>query len=227
MKRFFLGVIVAIFLCIFITGCSDTPKEIKEYEEWYEALQINEHKGFKYLGSSHKDNRVSISIECDEEYLSEFCDVIKRHNEFVQQNPYYFPEDTLISILSSEGGSNPAAFLDCYNKPGEYFGEMSGPGIEENLEVKYMSVDVFDLKTAYDKHQNELSIPVLILNTSYMGTIAHDDFEFLKQFTNVEQVIIHFSELDYNMEEVASAVHEYCPGADVYEVIPGSELVKW
>lgn len=29
------------------------------------------------------------------------------------------------------------------------------------------------------------------------------------------------------MEEVTKAVQEYCPGADVYEVIKGGELKKW
>lgn len=227
MKKSLLYAITTILLCMFIVGCSNTPKEVKEYKEWYEALQIEDRKGFKYLGSSHKDNRYSITIECDEENLGAFNDVIKRHNQFVKSNPDYFSEDAQIYILSSDGGPSPAACFDCYNRPGDYFGEISGQGIEENLEVKYMSVDVYDLVTAYGKCQNKFSIPVLILTTHYTGTISYEDFEFLKQFSDVEQIIISFSELDYDMEEVAKAIHEYCPGAELYETVYGPEYIKW
>ena len=227
MKRITIIAIVTVILCTFITGCSNTPKEVKEYKEWYEALQIENREGFKYLGSSHEDNRYSITIECDEENLGAFNDVIKRHNQFVKSNPDYFSEDAQIYILSSDGDPSPAVGFDCYNRPGDYFGEISGQGIEENLEVQYMSVEVFDLITAYKKCQNSFSIPVLILTAHDPGHIFYEDFEFLKQFSDVEQIIIYFSELDYDMEEVAKAVHEYCPGAELYETVYGPEYIKW
>ena len=227
MKRITIIAIVTVILCTFITGCSNTPKEVKEYKEWYEALQIENREGFKYLGSSHEDNRYSITIECDEENLGAFNDVIKRHNQFVKSNPDYFSEDAQIYILSSDGGPSPAACFDCYNRPGDYFGEISGQGIEENLEVQYMSVEVFDLITAYEKCQNSFSIPVLILTAHDPGHIFYEDFEFLKQFSDVEQIIIYFSELDYDMEEVAKAVHEYCPDAELYQTVYGPEYIKW
>ncbi len=225
MKRITIIAIVTVILCTFITGCSHTPEAVKEYEEWYEALQINEHKEIEYMGFSHNDNTLSLSIDCNYENLSLFNDVIKRHNEFVKKNPDYFPENSKINILSGYG--TPQVFIDCYNKPGDYFGEISGEGIEEDNEIKYMSGDVMEFKYAYDQCKNEFSIPVLILSAHYTGTINHDDFRFLEQFKNVEQVIIYFSELDYNMEVVTGAVYDYCPDAEVYELVKGRKLKKW
>ncbi len=225
MKKIFSSVALVVLIGLLTTGCSHTPKSVREYKEWYEALQIEEHKGFEFYSFSDKDDVVSLAIECSEENLGAFNEVLKHHNEFVRSNPEYFSEDTRINILSSQG--TPFPLLDCYNTPGDYFGEISGEGIEENNEIKYMSADVFEVKAAYEQYQNELSIPVLILTTHYTGNIAYEDFEFLEQFSDVEQVIVSFSELDYDMEEVVRAVHDFCPGADVYEEITGPELKKW
>jgi hypothetical protein len=227
MKRIFRAISIALLTCVLISGCGRIPKEVAEYKEWYEALQIENRDGFKYLGSSHTNNRYSISIECDEENLGAFNDVIKRHNEFVKKNADYFPEDAQIYILSSYGGPNPAAVFDCYNRPGDYFGEISGQGIEENLEVKYMSVNVFDLKIAYDKHQNEFSIPVLVLTVENPESVNSDDLEFLKGFTNLRQIIIYYNALGYDMAPTLEGINKYAPGVEVYQVVDGGELQKW
>lgn len=50
-------------------------------------------------------------MNCDYENLSEFNDLLKRHNEFVRNHPDYFPSEVMISISSGDDNS-PIAFED-------------------------------------------------------------------------------------------------------------------
>ena len=166
-----------------------------------------------------------MGIDCDDENLSEFNDVLMRHNRFVQLNPSYFSEDTKITIMAVKG--TPLAFLDCYNKPGEYFGEISGIGIDENSEIKYLSANLFQLKAAYEKCSNEFSVSVLVLKTDDPESVHAEDLEFIKQFKDLKQVIIYYNALGYDMGPTLEGINEYLPGTEIYQVIDGGELKQW
>ena len=59
MKKSLLYAITTMLLCMFIVGCSNTPKEVKEYKEWYEALQISDHEELKYNVCHYYFNRTT------------------------------------------------------------------------------------------------------------------------------------------------------------------------
>lgn len=225
MKRLFLSIAVVILFCLTVAGCSHIPKETREYKEWYEALQIEDRQGFKYGGFSSDDNHIHLSIECNYNNLGDFAKVVSRHNEFVRQNPDYFPKDTAICFISYY--ESPMPFLDCYNKPGDYFGEAGGIGIEENSEIKYISANLFQLEYAYKKYKNEFSIPVLVLTTDTPENVHAQNLEFLEQFKDLDQIIVNYNALGYDMTPTLEGINKYAPGVEVYQVVDGGELQKW
>ena len=218
------AVLVALF-AIFITGCSHTPEAVKEYEEWYEALQISEHEELQYDGFGVDENRLSLGIICAPENIGELSDIVNKHNEFVEANPEYFGDDIEIHILSSQG--SPVSSLNFYNKAGEYYGEKSGEGIPEGKDIKYLSANLFDLKESFEKGTYEFSIPVLVLTAENLEAVSADDLEFLKQFTNLRQIIVYYNALGYDMTPTLEGINKYAPGVEVYQVIEGGELQKW
>ena len=225
MKRITRIAIVTIILCTFITGCSHTPKAVKEYEEWYEALQISDHEELKYNDFGFNENRLSLGIICAPENIGSLNDIVNKHNEFIESNPDYFGDDIEIHILSSQG--SPVSSLNFYNKAGEYYGEKSGEGIPEGKDIKYLSANLFDLKESFEKGTYEFSIPVLVLTAENPEAVSADDLEFLKQFTNLRQIIVYYNALGYDMTPTLEGINKYAPGVEVYQVVDGGELQKW
>ena len=224
MKRHLFSIVLVLLICVSVTGCSHIPKEVRDYTEWYEALQIENHKGFEYSGFSAGEDIVHLSIECSNENLTEFAKVISRHNEFVRQNPDYFPKDTTIYFISYYG--SPRVIFDCYNKPGEYFGEVGGT-IEENTEVKYLSANLFELEYIYKQCKNEFSIPVLVMTAEGVENVHPDTLAFLEQFKDLEQIIVYYNAHDYDMTPTLEGINKYAPGVEVYQVVSGKKLQKW
>ena len=224
MKRHYFSIILALLICLSVTGCSHIPKEVRDYSEWYEALQIENKEGFKYSGFSAGDDFIHLTIETSYDNLTDFSNVISRHNEFVRQNPDYFPKDTTIYFISYY--DIHFVFLDCYNKPGEYFGEAGGT-IEENSEIKYISANIFDLRDAYNEYKNEISIPVLVLTTEHPENVKPDTLAFLEQFKDLEQIIVKYNARDYDMTSTLEGINKYAPGVEVYQAVSGGVLQKW
>ena len=225
MRKIISYAVLVVLFAIFITGCSHTPKAVKEYEEWYEALQISEHKELQYDGFGVNENRLSLGIICAPENIGELSDIVNKHNEFVEANPEYFGDDIEIHILSSQG--SPVSSLNFYNKAGEYYGEKSGEGIAEGKDIKYLSANLFDLKESFEKGTYEFSIPVLVLTVENPESVNSDDLEFLKGFTNLRQIIIYYNALGYDMTPTLEGINKYAPGVEVYQVVEGGELQKW
>ena len=225
MKRIFRAISIALLTCVLISGCGRIPKEVAEYKEWYEALQISEHKELKYDGFGVDENRLSLGIICAAENIGELSDIVNKHNEFVEANPEYFGDDIEIHILSSQG--SPVYSLNFYNKAGEYYGEKSGEGIAEGKDIKYLSANLFDLKESFEKGTYEFSIPVLVLTVENPESVNSDDLEFLKGFTNLRQIIIYYNALGYDMTPTLEGINKYAPGVEVYQVVDGGELQKW
>ncbi len=61
---------------------------------------------------------------------------------------------------------------------------------------------------------------------AYQFTPDSSYLEFLKNYDNLEQVVIDFYNVDYDKDVICKNIHENVPGVDVYEVVRDAEGIE-
>ena len=156
---------------------------------------------------------------------TEMNNVINAHNHFVSENPDYFPEDIKIRIIDGYPDGRPwdACFFNNINlcSFGDYLLPLARPATSK---IQFVCLDL--RRSDFTDYGKELDIPVVILQNmnysfkdAYRFTPDSSYLEFLKDFDNLEQVVIDFYNVDYDIDDICEKIHENVPGVEIYEVV--------
>ena len=193
-----------IFLVLGISGCGSNQK-FAEYREWYKTLHIGWHRGIHVHSLAEKEDYLQVGIKCDPEHLDSLNKVIQTHNEFALTHPGYFGD---IVVEFDAVYSSGAGYFRYLNKPHENFSGSNADWMQCDGTIMYLEGNLYDFTSAYAEHRTEFPEPVLILETEDPGFFSEEDYEFLNQFTNLEQVIVKYSG-EYNMDDVVQRINKY------------------
>ena len=221
-KSQILTVVSLIILCLGIIGCGRN-QEFAEYKEWYNTLHINRHKGISVHALSEDEGHFQISVKCNPEHLDSFNEVIQAHNDFASAHPGYFDN---VSVEYDTVYSSGAGYFRFFNKPHEDFSGLNADWMQCDGAIMYLQGNIQDFTIAYNEHQTEFSESVLILESEDPGYYSEVDYEFLKQFANLERIIIKYSG-EYDMDDVVQIINKYTSEVSVYEVLEDYELKQW
>ena len=219
-----------IFICIFsamiFTACSRLipfPKHNihTSYKEWAEQIGLYSTKNVK-VSCYEGENEIAVGLEYENDDIGykELCDVINKHNKFVDDNPDYFPNGLKISFDNSLGDNQPTKSVffneECLtNAISDYLGDLKRP---YTAKIQYMYVDMFFADEELKEKNIEIDVPVIILLSTNSQEPNGRAFGFLKEFKKAEQVIMDFRGIDYNKDEICADIREYLPNVEIYAV---------
>ncbi len=226
-KTFLLTVLAAVFIMVIATGCGN-DKHFAEYREWYKALKVESTKGITLLGIIEEDDCLGITVKCADADMDAYNGLIQRHNEFVNEHPGYFGDDISVYIILGQGSKKQFNYqLYSYNKPREGISGVSAEGIHNGENINYIQGDLYDFARISKACNTEYPEQVLVLETQDPGFYSLEDYKFLEQFSDLEQIILKYNAPDYDMTSVFEAINIYSPGVEIYQVVEDGELKKW
>ena len=202
---------------------------VADNREWVDAIGLFDHFDTTPfgVGEGYDNGILRIYINCDNgvDSYETMAGIINAHNSFVDGYSDYFSGGKQIVFVCSHSSQ----YNSCY-----VFNEETGPGRFQEYEdllgqattakFQYMTVELCDLG-GYDKSllemKTKLDIPVLILHERQIkeySQVAESNYEILNQFSGLEQVVIDFGGMDYNIDDVYSTIQKYAPGVKVFDV---------
>ena len=217
-----------IVMMVALTACGNRHYEhsftIKtSYREWVKEIGLFSHENIKIQRYREEDNSVTVVIEYTNDLsgYKELCEIVNAHNEFVDKNPDYFPEDISISFVNRYASEYTASFF--YNNSSincgtdSYEGEL---GREHTAKMQFMNIEMDPGNTEIEySDEVEINVPVVILRNFYINLPSESDYTFLKECKNAEQIIIDFQNVEYDANEVSKSIKKYLPDVEVYDVV--------
>lgn len=223
--------IASIFLglLILLTACGPQPYvnrfNIKtSYKEWVKEIGLFSHENIRVLRYNEDKDKGSIELEIiyDNDLVGyeELCDIINKHNKFVDENPDYFPENIRLNILNTAVSQQTVSYFSNFTSEDYLEVELKK---ECNAKIQWMQIDLNAATSEIEKNDNiHLDIPVITLR--FKGADAPDGkiYEFLSEFKKVDQIILDYSNRDgklTNFDENATAdnIIEYLPNVEIYK----------
>ena len=217
-----------IAMMVALTACGNTHYECSftiktSYREWIKEIGFFSHEHIKIQSYEEENNSVTVVIEYSDGLsgYKEMCEIVNAHNEFVDKNPDYFPEDISISFVNRDASEYTASFF--YNNSSincgtdSYEGEL---GREHTAKMQFMNIEMNPGNTEIEySDEVEINVPVVILRNFYINLPSESDYTFLKECKNAEQIIIDFQNVEYDANEVSKSIKKYLPNVEVYDVV--------
>ncbi len=239
MKKQFLVIVSSILLMLLVVGCGrergasrkdiESMPLVTDNREWVDAIGLFDNFDTTPfgVGEGYDNGILRVYINCDKgvESYETMAGIINAHNSFVDSNPGYFSEGKQIVFVCSHSSQYNSFYV---------FNEENGParfqeyedmlGQSATAKFQYMNVELCDLGS-YDKSllemKTKIDVPVLILHERQIkeySQVAESNYEILNQFSGLEQVVIDFGGMDYNIDDVYSTIQKYAPGVKVFDV---------
>ena len=238
MKKYASILAVVLLLIMIISGCgvgnNASKRELmnspiaKNNKEWVESIGL-----FDFLkvapvafGEGYEDGIIRIFVYCDNgvESYETFCKIINDHNTFVANNPSYFSDGTRIEFCCAHESQYVSlrAFSesDSSSTIHEYEEMLNA---DESARIHYVSLDLSDLGSWDDylfKTDITFNVPILVLSewdVKDHSMIDEGTYEILDHFANLEQVVIDYHNMEYDVNEVYNVVQKYTPGVRVFD----------
>ena len=210
MKKKILLLLFLSAICLIMMACSSKSNTFPEYSEWYDALNIGTTKGISVLSTENKTYSLTIYLDIDSRYFDSYNEIIRRHNEFVEEHPSYFSSDMSVYFMYCEG--NHKAFnvlMECYN------GKDIADGVSVGPKIRCIRGDIYHFKNRYELGKTVFPESILVLQSKDPGFYTDEDYGFLEQFPNLEQIILEYSG-EYDRYAVVSAIEQYTSGVEVH-----------
>ena len=192
------------------------------YKEWAEQIGLYSTKNVK-VNCYDGDNSISVGLEYENGITGykELCDIINKHNCFVEKNPDYFTAGFKITFENSYGENHPIKSVffnsECNGYAiSDYIGGLDR-AYTAKIQYMYINIPSADTELVNDS-VIEIDIPVIILLSNNSPAPSGDSLEFLKEYKNAEQVIMDFRSIDYNKDEISEYIKKYQPNVEVYSV---------
>jgi hypothetical protein len=221
-------IFILVVFVITLTACG--PVSYKHsytirtsYREWVKQIGLFSHEHIKIQSYEEENNSVTVFIEYSDGLsgYKEMCEIVNAHNEFVDKNPDYFPENISISFVNRYASEYTASFF--YNNSSincgtdSYEGEL---GREHTAKMQFMNIEMDPGNTEIEySDEVEINVPVVILRNFYINLPSESDYAFLKECKNAEQIIIDFQNVEYDANEVSKSIKKYLPDVEVYDVV--------
>lgn len=117
MKKGLSFSIVIAMMVVLLTGCKETQLQNyeteggRQYEEWANHIGLTDKKFVDVTSYSQQDDQIDIIVDVGndtmEEDLRNISELIRKHNDFVDDNPDYFSEYANITLDVRHGSSKP------------------------------------------------------------------------------------------------------------------------
>ena len=233
LKKTSLYFVLSVMLVTSLIGCGRARK-IKinsSYNEWIDAIGINDYPHVYCTGYKEYENGVNLSISpFNVETADEFKKILDNHNAFVTRHPDYFPEDFDIDIGFKEGSQHLSLYFsnrtnsDLDKETLEYT-DVSAIEKEKTHRMRYAYPENWDdrIETRFEAE----TIIIWIGEGIEMVEKAHD---WSEDFENFDTIIVKISlevEPEINVEDALKKIQEANPEAEIYYKTYSNELTKY
>ncbi len=227
LKKASLCFILSMMLIAVLAGCGGKRK-VKingNYNEWIDAMGIDEYPHTKCVGYEEYDNGVEIRIsEFNYETADEFKKIIDNHNAFVKRNPDYFSEDFVIDLIFECCGGDIALHFSNYVDT-DYV-DVSSIKTEKSCCMRYVYPEGFSSDRFHTKFEAEAIIMSLGKGIE-MVEKAHDWSENFENFDTIVVRITSDVEREIDVEDALKKIQKANPDAEIYYKTYTKELTKY
>lgn len=233
LKKISLYFVLSVMLVTSLTGCGHARK-IKinsNYNEWIDAIGINDYPHVYCTGYKEYENGVSLSISpFDAETADEFRKILDNHNAFVTRNPDYFPEDFDINISFKEGSQflslsfSNRTDSDSDKETAKYT-EVSAIETEKTHRMRYAYPYDWD-----DRIETRFEAETIIISIGEGIEMVEKAHDWSEDFENFDTIIVKISlevEAEINVEDALKKIQEANPNAEIYYKTYSNELTKY
>lgn len=191
------------------------------YKEWVKEIGLFSHKNIKVKNYEEDGNEITVSLEYDNGLVGyeELCDIVNKHNKFVENNSDYFKPDTSIFIINEYASEQNISNFGNFTSDDSFALEL---GRDSNAKIQCMTIDLNDATCEKDKDDNiALDIPVISLGYKGMEAPHAEMYEFLSEFKNAEQIILYYCDTDNNLlvfdkNETCKYIKNILPNVEIY-----------
>ena len=234
MKRKAKIVCLILTVALMFTGCLNyknkvTKRNIKtSYPEWVNEIGLLDGDDLLVYTYIERDDGL-IEIEVDfiydkeEQSFQKLSEIIDKSNEFVKNNPDYFPPEAYVCI-----GFQPSfGYAVCFfSKSSEFSGQHvtgSDVGLSDDMTIKFAAVNMKDSYKWITDYNVNYNVPVVVLCCEGAGP-TESYYSILNHFNGLEQVLLKYQTDDEYFKRGKDHAQKYAPGVDVYKY---TEDKKW
>ena len=223
-KFFIISIIIVLITSLAAYGPRSYANRFNiktSYKEWVKEIGLFSHKNIKVKNYEEDGNEITVSLEYDNGLAGyeELCDIVNKHNKFVDNNSDYFKLGTSIFIINEYASEQDVSLFSNFTSNDLYVLEL---GRECNLKIQCMTIDLNDATCEKDKDDNiALDIPVISLGYKGMEAPHAEMYEFLSEFKNAEQIILCYCDTDNNLlvfdkSETCRYIKNILPNVEIY-----------
>lgn len=222
-----LKISILATISMVLVACSQIIPESKHniqtsYKEWAKQIGLYSTENVK-VGCYEGDNEICLGLEYENGLSGymELCELINKHNKFVDDNLNYFPNDLKITFYNMAGPNQPdiSVFSNSDYKRldiEEYIDELN---YQKTAKIQYMCIDMKRADIELEENQIPIDVPVIIMKSHDESYIPSGRvFAFLKDYKNAKQVIMDFWS-EHDKDDLSKEIHEYLPDVEIYDVI--------
>ncbi len=206
-------------------------KKESSYQKWVKALNLDNLECMEVDYYKEEKNIIKVHLEVksdieDNSYLVELAELIDNHNAFVEANPDYFKNGTIIDFGIKENGMQYSihARSNLYDTGGTIASyDIRMLKRKTTAQIQYLSIDSLFMSGWPFTDEIEINVPVVFVD---LGT--HEDFEEeyrMESFVSLEQLVINYRRDDIPESELMQIKERY-PDIEVYSLQYGEDLKR-
>lgn len=221
LKKRYAYFLLSMVFTASLVGCGPSRKvRINgNYDEWIDAIGINEYPNTYCSGYLEYENGVRLVIsEFNSDTADEFKKIISNHNAFVTRNPDYFPEDFDIDLIFECCGGKSKLRFSNYGRFSNYDVDISSIETEKSHRMRYVCpYDLYD-----DRVHTKFEVETIVGSLGkYMIYQSGKAFNMSEHFENFDTMVIDISpsaEKENNIEEDLEKIQRANPDAELYYI---------
>lgn len=234
LKKACLYFLLFMVLVASLTGCG-RKRKVKingSYNEWIDAMGINEYTYVYCSGYKEYDNGVEICISpFNSETADEFKKILDNHNAFVTRNPDYFPKGFNIDMKFECCGGNVKLFFSNYAETLSFgknyadYVDVSSIETEDSCHMRYVYQDMGD-----ERINTKFEAETIIISIGKGIQTAEKAHDWSEDFENLDTIVVKISpevEAEINVGEALEKIQEANPDAEIYYKTYSNELTKY
>ncbi len=222
-------------LFLSMTGCIfDRKVDLKKessYQKWVQELDLSNLECMEVFSYHEEKNMIVIQFEIkseieDDSYMAELTELIDKHNAFVEANPDYFKNGTIIDFRAGPhcGPIRVRASSNLHDTRGNRMSyDVRMLKRKTTAQIQYLNVDCEYMKDWLINGKTQIHIPVVLLD---MGKHANYSEEYsMESFVSLEQLVVNYDRAKLPESELMQIKEQY-PNIEVYSLQKGKDLKK-
>ncbi len=222
-------------LFLSMTGCIfDRKVDLKKessYQKWVQELDLSNLECMEVQSYKEEKNIIVVYLDIkteieDDSYMAELTELIDKHNAFVEANPDYFKNGTIIDFWVGPqcGLSGVRVSSNLHDTRGNRMTyDVRMLKRKTTAQIQYLCVDSEYMKDWLINGKTQIHIPVVLLDMEEQHSFKEE--YRLELFSTIEQLVVNYDRAKLPESELTQIKERY-PDIEVYSLQYGEDLKR-